>query len=636
VSFSEAKKQVKKIVLNSLKANDLPLINFDPNEPPNSDYGDLSVNISFSLAKQIDSEPYEVAQRIISKISLPKDSLIKEFWIQKPAYINFRLDYGLLAYLVFHDILPNRSYSKINLGENKRVAVEHTSVNPNKALHYGHLRNVVIGDSIGKILEFVGYKVQVLNYIDDSGLQVADLIVGFKYADFPLNSEHKKFDEYCGDVVYTQVNDLYNERKDLVEAQTKVLGELENHYSETAIFAAEITQRILKEQLKTCWRIGARYDLLNFESHILQTEMWLQIFNDLKARGIAEKVVDGKYAGCWIVRIEGEAEGEEKVLVRSDGTATYIAKDIPYAAWKLGIIKDRFGYEVFLQQPGGQNLWRTTLKGSDNSHPWFSGYDRAITVIDVRQGRLQRIIGRIIEEITSQKKEVIYDHLGYEVVFLSGATAEELGFESKGKKIVGMSGRRGIYVNADKVLDIINKKAYDETKKRNPEEKEDWIKKTAEKIAVAAVRFDLLKQDLDKTIIFDLNKALSLDGETGPYLQYTYARAMRLLKKAGSTEAKPSRDSANRLTDSSEVELVKEISKFDMYIEDAAKALSPKIIARYLFNLVSLFNVFYEKKPVIRENDVSIKLARLVLVLSFTKILKKGLELLGIESPERI
>jgi len=627
---------VKKIVFDSLKANDLPLISFDPNEPPNADYGDLSVNISFSLAKQINSEPYEVAQRIVSKISLPKDSMIKEFWVQKPAYINFRLDYGLLTYLVFHDLLTNRYYSKINLGKKKRVAVEHTSVNPNKALHYGHLRNVVIGDSIGKILEFVGYEVQILNYIDDSGLQVADLIVGFKYADFPLNSDYKKFDEYCGDVVYTQVNDFYNERKDLLEAQKKVLGELENHDSETAIFAAEITQRILKEQLKTCWRIGASYDLLNFESHILQTEMWLQIFNDLKARGIAEKVVDGKYAGCWIVRIEGEAEGEEKVLVRSDGTATYIAKDIPYAAWKLGIIEDRFGYEVFLQQPGGKNLWKTTLNESDNSHPRFSGYDRAITVIDVRQGRLQRIIGRIIEEITLQKNEVMYNHLGYEVVFLSRETAEELGFESKGKKIVGMSGRRGIYVNADKVLDIINKNAYDETKKRNPEEKEDWIKNTAEKIAVAAVRFDLLKQDLDKTIVFDLNRALSLDGETGPYLQYTYARAMRLLKKAHFIESIPSRESTNGLTDSSEVELIKEISKFAMYIEDAAKALSPKILARYLFKLTSLFNIFYEKKPVIRENNASIKLARLVLVLSFTKILKKGLELLGIESPERI
>lgn len=636
MSFREAKNQVKKIVLNSLNANNLPLVSFDPNEPPNIDYGDLSVNISFSLAKKIDSKPYEVAQKIISKISLPKDSFIKDFWVQKPGYINFRLDYKFLAYLVVQDILSNKYYAKINVGDSKRVAIEHTSVNPNKALHYGHLRNVVIGDSISKILDFIGYDVQVLNYIDDSGLQVADLIVGFKYANFPLKSDDQKFDEYCGDVVYTQVNNLYSTRADFVEAQKKILGELEDYDSETAIFAAQLTQRILQEQLKTCWRIGARYDLLNFESHILQTEMWDQIFDKLKSKGIAEKVSEGKYSGCWIIRIEGEPEGEEKVLVRSDGTATYIAKDIPYAAWKLGIIDDRFGYEIFIQQPGGKTLWKTTLERSVKIHPKFSDYDRAITVIDVRQARLQRIVGRLIEEISLKKKIVMYNHLGYEVVFLSKDTAEELGFDSEGRNMVGMSGRRGIYVNADKVLNIINKKAYEETKKRNPDETESWIRETAEKIAVAAVRFDLLKQDLDKTIVFDLNRALSLEGETGPYLQYTYARAIRLLKKAELSGTTVNQEIFKGLTDSSEIELIKEISKFDIYVEEAAKTLSPKIIARYLFKLVSLFNVFYEKKPVIREKNALIKSARLVLVLSFTKILKQGLDLLGIESPERI
>ncbi|MFQ6134267.1 MAG: arginine--tRNA ligase [Nitrososphaerales archaeon] len=636
MSFRELRSQVKKCVEDSLVENGLPTVDFEPVEPPRPEYGDLSVSVCFTLASQIGVKPIEVAERVTSKISIPKGSLIEKFWVHPPGYINFKSDYARYAYLTLRDALRDRDYGRVEIGGGAKVGVEHTSVNPNKTLHYGHLRNVVLGDSISRILEFTRHNVQVLNYVDDSGLQVADLVVGFKFAGFPIEPKGgEKFDHYCGDTVYVKVNEQYESRKDLVDAQKRVLRELEDHESETARFASQLTKRILSEQLETCWRVGARYDLLNFESHILQAKMWNDIFEQLRSRGVAKLAADGKYAGCWIVRIEGEEEGEEKVLVRSDGTATYVAKDIPYAAWKLGVIPDKFGYLVFAEQPDGSRLWSTTMEEVGVDHPEFAPYSKAITVIDVRQGRLQRIIGRILSEISEESTLGQYVHLGYEVVFLSGRTAEELGLNSKERRFVSMAGRKGVYVNADDVLDVLHAKAYEETRIRNPDESEEWLHETAEKIAVAAVRFDLLKQDLDKTIVFDLERALALEGETGPYLQYTYARASRIIEKAG-VEPSIVLEGASRLTDSSEVALVKEMSKFDLYVEEAAKNLSPKVVARYLYNLVSLFNMFYERMPVLKESDVTVRSARLTLVKAFQIVARNGLMLLGIEAPERI
>jgi arginyl-tRNA synthetase len=265
----------------------------------------------------------------------------------------------------------------------------------------------------------------------------------------------------------------------------------------------------------------------------------------------------------------------------------------------------------------------------------FAPYSKAITVIDVRQGRLQRIIGRILSNLSGDTQINRYIHLDYEIVSLSGKTVDALGIGTSDKRAVSMSGRRGIYVNADDVLDAVHRKAYDETKRRNPDEDDAWLHGTAEKIAVAAIRFELLKQDLDKTITFDLERALDLEGETGPYLQYAYARSARIMEKAGNISAVNSAD-ISKLTDPSEAALVKEISKFDVVVEDVVKNLAPKVLARYLYNTVSLFNTFYEKMPVLKEPDESTKFARLTLVKAFQTVVKNGLNLLGIETPDRI
>ncbi|HEY4699030.1 MAG TPA: arginine--tRNA ligase [Nitrososphaerales archaeon] len=634
--FREFKRQVKKCVIDAMQESGFSPPEFDSVEPPRSEFGDLSISVCLTLARSLKLKPMDLAENIASKIKLSCDSLIENVSVHPPGYINFKLDYSRFAFNTISKVLENKNYGRVNLGDDQKVAVEHTGVNPNKALHYGHLRNVVLGDSLARILMFAGYRVHTLNYVDDSGLQVADIIIGFKYLGFPIEpTTGEKFDHYCGDKVYVKVNEQYSTNNNLLEERKKVLQEIEKEGSEIAIFASKITKRILSEQLKTCWRIGARYDLLNFESDILHAKMWDEVFQKLKDKKIAVTVEDGKYAGCWIVRVEGEEEGEEKVLVRSDGTATYVAKDIPYAAWKLGLTPDRFNYEIFAKQFDQSKLWRTTLEDNKSKHPDFAPYSKVVTVIDVRQSRLQRIIGWILSDLSGGTTQQKYTHLGYEVVFLSGKTAQALGFSQDEKEFVSMSGRKGIYVNADDVLEALHNKAYEETKKRNPEETEEWLHETSEKVAIAAVRFELIKQDLDKTIVFDMERALDLNGETGPYLQYAYARASRLVKKAAS-EKELTKQGAINIKDESETTLLKEISKFDLIVEEAAANQSPKSIARYLFNLASFFNTFYEKIPVIREKDDETRTARIALIRNFQIVMRNGLSLLGIEAPENI
>ncbi len=626
---------MRKCIEEAARANRFPSLRFEVQEPPKPQFGDLSSNIAFLLSSKTKEDPMSIAEKISRKISLSGKNLILKFEPVKPGYINFWANLQELFFQTLSKAISEQDYGKINLGRGRRVAIEHTSVNPNKALHYGHLRNVVLGDSVRKILSFMGHDVQVLNYIDDSGAQVADVVVGFKYAGFPLEpSTGEKYDHYCGDTVYVKVNELYESRPDLREKQREVLKALEDPDSKLASFARRLTRRIVREQLRTCWRVGARYDCLNFETQIIATSLWKGVFRKIKEKRIATRETSGKYTGCWIVRVRGEDEGEEKVLVRSDGTATYVAKDIPYAAWKLGLIPDKFGYEKFAQQPDGTILWAAG-QGSSRTHPRFGKADLAITVTDTKQKRLQRIVSYVLGRLAGVEASRNYVHLAYEPVSLSAETARTLGIEVGEEDFLHMAGRKGIYVNADKVLDMLYKKAFDETRGRNPAESNSWLEQTSEKVAISAVRFELLRQDLDKMITFDMSESLRLEGETGPYIQYAHARASRILEKSG-VHPSVTRKSISRLTDQVELELGKRISKFDLVIEEAAANLSPKVLARFLYTLSANFNSFYEKKPVIQEVDENVRLARLALVKGFENTCRVGLSLLGIEAPGRI
>src|SRR5919199_736811 len=428
--------------------------NFDISEPARKEYGDLACNIAFPLSKKHKKRPFDIANEIVEKHLKPyisekqknnkSSSFILSAETHPSGYINFRVNFTKLAETILDPILDDSNTGLSDFGHAKRVLIEHTSVNPNKALHIGHVRNMVIGDSLYRIMRATNHYAAVLNYVDDSGLQVADIIVGFKFAGFPVdpeansanysstdnsksksqdddydNEEKKyenenknarkftKFDHYC-DEVYVKVNELYQTDKSLEEKRQLVLKEIEKGTSDIARFSSEITTRVLKDQLKTTWRMKTRYDLLNFESQIIHSNLWMKSFDLLKEKGISQLETNGKNNGCWILKIEGE---EDKVLVRSNGTATYIAKDIPYAAWKLGIVHDPFYYYVFRQQWDATPLWATTLnskslrKNNRTEHPNFSSADVAITITDVRQDRLQRIISKILGQLPTKDKE---------------------------------------------------------------------------------------------------------------------------------------------------------------------------------------------------------------------------------------
>lgn len=628
--------EVNSVLNNALTRLNYPSVEFAVGEPPRVEYGDVYSNIAFQLSKVVKKKPPEIAREIYEKIIKQylkdhKDSFIASAEPHPAGYINFKANYTKLAYETLSRAKDER-YGAIDVGKGKRVLVEHTSVNPNKALHIGHVRNVVLGDSVYRILKYTNHEAYVLNYVDDSGLQVADIIVGFKFANFSMQTD-KKFDHYCGDVVYVKVNEMYEQDQVLAEKRRLVLREIENQDSEIAKFARELTSKVLGEQLKTCWRLKARYDCLNFESEIIKSGLWGKILEAMKEKEIVKIEDDpsSKYVGCLVIK--AGVEGEEKVLLRSDGTATYIAKDIPYAAWKIGLVPDPFGYFKYAAQYDNTTLWATSLdSGKDGSK--FHGADRAITVIDTRQSRLQNIISKVLAMLEASAER--YLHLSYEVVALSAETAKMLGIEIGEKKFAHMAGRTGVYINADDVLDALHKKAYEEAKQRNPDANDEWLDTVAESITIAAIRYSMLKQDLDKTITFDIAESLNLEGDTGPYLQYAHARACRILEKATRHQTKINEEMASMLKSDHEIALIKEISKFDMHIEDSAINLSPKSIARYAYSLATHFNAFYEKVPVLHEKNADLVNARIVLVQAFVTAISNALNLLGIEALERM
>ncbi len=629
MTFRLFKEDVRKLVKQALSDSGYSAVDFDVSEPPQKEFGDLSCNVGFLLAKQAKKPPQKIAAELADAIR----SHIKGTYILSAehagGHVNFKADYSRLSPATLDQAFKNPdSYGYPDSGQGSHIIIEHTSVNPNKALHVGHMRNVIIGDTLYRIMKATNHRTTVLNYVDDSGLQVADIVVGFKFVGFPLEpTKGQKFDHYCGDEVYVKINERYEKDPQLAEKRKLVLKEIEEGKSEIAHFAADITRRVMNEQLKTCWRMKARYDLLNFESHIVVSKLWSKAFELLKKNGIAHLEVEGKNNGCWVIEAKDE---EDKVLVRSDGTATYIAKDIPYAAWKLGLVDDPFSYLEFVEQWDGSMLYATTLGGKSESKK-FNGGERVITLIDSRQARLQRIISQVLSKIGADGRE--YFHLGYEAVTLSSDTAKAFGIDIGDRQFMHMSGRKGVYVNADYVLDTLHAKALEEVKTRNPGFTEEQLNATAEEIAISAIRYNMIKQDLDKIITFDVKESLSLEGDTGPYLQYAYARSQRILEKSGQTL---DRDAPlQMLTHEAEIALIKEISKLDLVVEEAGNSLSPKSLARYGYTLATAFNLFFEKVPVLK-GEPDVKAARLVLVWAFGVALKNTLRILGITALERM
>lgn len=614
-----------KLILTDLS---IPIVSFTV-EVAKPGFGDVSSNIGFLLAKEMKKSPKEITQILSEKYSHCDHELVLKTEAHPSGYLNFFADWTKLSKLILCQSYLD-TFGDVDIGHNSNIIVEHTSVNPNKALHIGHIRNIVVGDTVSRILNKANYKVNVLNYIDDSGLQVADIIVGFKhfgFAEEPPNG--KKFDHYCGDDVYVKTTQKYELDSSLEEIRKNTLKELEDGTSETAAFGDVITRKVLAGQLQTCWNLNVSYDCLNFESQIIRSGLWSKIFEKLKDMGLIEFENEGKNSQCWVIR--GDDKEEDKVIVRSNGTATYIAKDIPYAAWKLGLLDDPFYYQKYgVIQPNSKTLWQTSLS-NENALPQNFTAQKVVTVIDSRQERLQKIITVLMEKFNSTPNS--YVHLGYESVTLSSDTAKTLGLETDGKQ-AQMSGRKGLYVSADSVCELLKQKIIEETKKRHSEMSDSEIEKIAQSVSIGTLRYEMIKQDLDKIITFDLAKSLSLEGDTAPYIQYAYARASRILEKSGITPT--TEVDFSLLQEKSELDLVKTIGLFNLQVRDAANNFAPKVIARYCHDLAVSFNSFYEHVKVLDSDSDDLKSSRICLVHSFNLTLEKALDLLGISAPNKM
>ena len=578
-------------------------------------FGDAACNAPFLLARE-GLPPYRIARDLASRYRT--GGLVLWCRAHPSGYLNFGADDAALSLEAVRGALGGTF--GVEPVAPTRTVVEHTSVNPNKALHIGHVRNVVVGDCVSRILARAGRRVSVLNYVDDSGLQVADVIIGMQKLGMARDPPgDAPYDKYCGDEVYVKTTAAYDEDPSLKKERGRVLSQIESGGNETSDLAESVTRRVLECQLRTCWRLGASYDCINYESHVLRSGLWESVFADLKAKGLAAKETEGDNAGCWVLR------GHGKVLVRSGGTVTYTAKDMPYAAWKAGLVGDPFGYKKYPGQPGRQ-LWESELGGGQRRE--YSG-ERVITVVDSRQSATQAMVKSVVDVFKGS--EGSYVHLSYGPVGLSSAAARSLGLETDGKK-AQMSGRRGLYVSADSVCDLLEERALAEVMRRNPGMDGERARKIARQVGLGTLRYEMIRPDLDRPITFDPEKSLSLEGDTAPYIQYAHARACRILEKAPAppdpASMRPSRGGPER-------GLVLCLSRMGEAVSEAERSLSPKSVARYCRELAVEFNSFYEKARVVG-TDPRTDNFRLCLVDAFRLTAASALDLLGIGAPVRM
>ncbi len=621
--------------------------------PPNRELGDLAVTVAFQLARALRKPPKAIAQDLADVLgALPGVSRV----VAAPnGYLNLYLDRR--AYLL--DRLNGR-VEAVRAPDGKTV-VEHTAINPNKAAHIGHLRNAALGDTIVRVLRFRGTPVEAQNYIDDLGVQVADIIVGFREIekktidDVRHIAQATRFDYYCWDL-YSKVADWYDGAPDRPAVRARTLHEVEQGGAASEM-AAVIVDRIVRAHLETMARLNISYDLLTYEGDILRLQFWAQAFDILKAKGAVFLQKEGKLAGCWVMTIDDGSQAEEdreKVIVRSNGVVTYVGKDIANQFWKFGLLGRDFRYRLFCTQANGRPLWATTSGDTDPTAPSFGHATRIYNVIDSRQMYLQALLKQALQTLGHPEEAEHSIHFSYEMVALSHATAKELGYQVSGedaqKPFVEVSGRKGLGVKIDDLLDLLNAKAKAEVAKRNPELSPEEQARTAAQIAVAAIRYFMLKFSRGKLIVFDIEEALSFEGETGPYLQYAVVRANNIFNKLREREGLSPTDVVRALdvvpTDELMADgegeggslwaVVFEASRLDEVVETVVRSLEFSGLAKYTFGLAQMFNAFYHRFPILNEEDAGRKAWRAAGVAYVRDQLTKALELMGIEVPGRM
>jgi arginyl-tRNA synthetase len=638
--------------------------------PPTRAFGDVAVPVAFELARSLRKAPRVIAQELVQALgTVPGVARIEA---APNGYLNFYLDRRAFTLGVV-----NGGSSAPTTGT--KVIVEHTAINPNKAAHIGHLRNSALGDTLVRLLRFQGRDVEVQNYIDDTGVQVADVVVGFttlegkSLADVQALADDPavRFDYYCWDL-YARVTEWYDADKSrLTSVRAQTMHAIEHGEDPAASMGAFIADRIVRCHLTTMARLNVSYDLLTWEGDILRLQFWAKAFDELKALGAVYLQTEGRLAGCWVMKIddgtaapeeadtdaapagdgEEDPEAREKVIVRSNGTVTYVGKDIANQFWKFGLLGKDFHYRVF-DERDGRALWATTsTPGLDHGRaPSFGRAAAVYNVIDSRQAYLQQLLKQSLATMGFPEQAANSTHFSYEMVALSHATARELGYantEDSGKPFVEVSGRKGLGVKADDLLDRLITTASTEVAARQPDLSPDEVRAIAQQIAVAAVRYFLVKFSRGKVIAFDIKEALSFEGETGPYLQYAVVRARNILAKlkerdgvdAAALPATIATLPADALTGEDGDELwglVLEASRLDEMVESAVRALEISHVAKFAFGLAQLFNAFYHRQPILKEDRADIRLWRAAAVAYASSQIARALDLMGASVPSRM
>ena len=636
--------RIAKKIKEILNIEDVPF-----NKPPKREMGDVSTPVCLSMAKVLHKAPIQIANDVKEKLDLKSLPMVKEVVVTPPGYLNFFIDYSAFAEETIKRVLSEGDAFGNKPLKKEKILIEHTNVNPNKAMHIGHLRNAIIGDSVVRTLRKLGYNVQACNYIDDTGVQVADVVAAMLYLDEPYYTggddfsqiwakvdASQSFDYWCWDI-YARIGEAYEKDPVLKGRRAEILHAVEGGESAIASFAKEVATKIVKAHLKTVSRLNIYYNLLNWESDIFNRHFWQTAFDLLKEKGAVEYETEGPNKGCWVVRfgkgiIETEEglKSEDKILVRSNGIVTYTGKDIAYQMWKFGVLGIDFLYKDWGVQENGEILTTTSPDGAP-CEKWGRA-DKVINVIDCRQSYTQQIVYDCLSKMGFEKESQNSVHLGYEIVVLSNDATRELGVEvDESTQVQAMSGRKGLGVKGDDLIEIIKNKLREKISDE----------KTLNILACAAIRYFMSKITTGKMIVFDFEEALRTTGDSGIYCEYAYARASSIIEKGGIDDF--SGVKVPEEVTSTEFDLIKKIKEYEGVLVKAGEDLSPSPLARYAFELAGIFTSYYENPDPGKERvafvnikDPDLKLYRLSLVQAFRQTMKNCLDTLGVEVVNKI
>ena len=641
-------------------------------ETPRVELGEYALPLAFQLAKRLKKAPLRIAQEIVNEIG-PIEGFEK-LEVAGAGYINARVDRGQFAEAVLRDVLPEPTVPQPKpRAASGKILVEHSSINPNKAAHIGHLRNAILGDTFVRLLQFAGRDVDVQNYIDNTGVQVADVVVGFLYIEKKSRGEieqlagQPRFDYYCWDL-YAAVSQWYEQDTENKKIRLKTLHEIEQGGTEAAAVAELISVAVLRRHLETMDRLDIEYDFLPRESEILRLHFWDAAFGKLKEAGVLSFESEGKNKGCWVMRRAGtskasskaltaehaeSAEGSEgniaqdiseedqKVIVRSNGTVGYVGKDIAYHMWKFGLLGRDFGYQKFYLYPNSHQCWISAEVG-EREHPHFGDVAEIYNVIDARQAEAQSTVIEALRGLGHGDAAEHYTHFSYEMVALTPRCAAELGYElseeDRARAYIEVSGRKGFGVKADDLLDALIASAKGEVDSRHSELTEYERREIAEQIAIGALRYFMLKFTKPSVIAFDFKEALSFEGETGPYAQYAVVRASNIFRKGGMDAdtfvGDLSAKDLKRLLAADELwALWLAASKTAYVIDQCIASTEPAYLAKHVFQLAQLFNTFYHRYPILSEEDEARKTFLLATAGVVRRELIGALGVMGVEAP---